>query len=297
MLNFPTIPRMMADAMRANRRPSALMMLPVDWRPDAIPARALVELKFDGIHMGHAAGLEGLPYTREGVEMRCASHLRDELDAISHELRHMTGSSHRLFGEYVNPAGFNETLKDFGRGVGDGIVQLFDCPTERAYNGQEASLPLIERKAMLAAAIAAAGGQGTRYVKDELYVGADRDAIEVLAGSIWADGHEGLVIKDAESPYVRGKSPHWMRLKQRQTIDAPIHDIDVRPDATLKALVVRLASNVFARIGRGFSTDERRDWNKLFRLGDVIEIDHLGTTPTGNLRSASFVRRRTDKKG
>ena len=285
-------------AMRANRRPTDLMMLPVDWNPDAVPARAIVELKHDGIHLGYSRRVDVGGYSREGTPFRAIAHLRGALDAVEGELQRVTGQLHRLYGEYVHPDGFDTAVSDFQRGRGTGVVMLFDAVTEDAWRGREHSLPLDERRARLNAAAAAAGVSlsdgGVSVIRHELFVGAARDRIEVAAGEVWRDGGEGLVIKDAGSPYVRGPSPYWMRLKRTETLDLPIVDVDVHA-GRVKAVLVEAKRGVVARIGRGLS-DALRAAPALFRRGRIVEVRHLGRTASGNLRSSSFVRFRPDKE-
>jgi len=288
-----------AAAMRANRRPTDLMMLPVDWNPAAIPARAVVEMKYDGIHLGYSRRLEVGGYSREGTPFRAVSHLRGALDAVEGELQRMTGRLHRLFGEYVHMDGFDAAVSDFQRGKGTGVVMLFDGVDEDAYRGQRHSLPLLERKAMLIAAAAAAGVSlsdgGVMVAPHDLFTSDDaRDRIEVAAGEQWALGLEGLVTKDADSPYVRGPSPYWMRLKRTETADLPIRDVEVI-DGRVKAALVDVKPGVVARIGRGIS-DALRAVPAAFRRGRIMEVKHLGHTKSGNLRSASFLRFRDDKE-
>lgn len=276
-------------AMLTNRRPSDLMMLPVDWDASKVPLRAIVEQKHDGIHLGYKAHRA---FTREGVSFTCANHLYPELALIDEAF----GVPHVLFGEYLNLDGFNATLADFARGVGTGVVVLFDAVPVAAWDGREPSAPLHQRKARLSVAysrLTDAQRANVKLCKAALYEGDARDNIELAAGQLWADGLEGLVIKDADSPYVRGPSPHWMKLKQTNTIDTPITGQTI-VGGRLQSITVEATPGVPSKVGVGFSDADRANPLR-FVQGRMVEVSHLGLTARGALKSGAFKRFRDDK--
>lgn len=296
-LNFPVTSRdrEFAEAMRINRRATELVMLPQDYRDDRLPDRCVTQIKWDGIHALYRPD-NAHSVTREGVDMLCADHLRPGLSAIAATLRAMFGSEHVIVGEYVNVDGFEATLGDFKRGRGTGCLQAFDAVPVAAYEGREASPPLLHRLQRLQRAAHrvgrdAAGGVG--LCKSAIWEGPAREAILPMMPQLWAQGLEGIVVKDADSPYVRAASPYWQRIKQRQTIDLPVVSIDA-PGGRLKALVVRHGATD-VRVGVGFS-ERQRAAPADFRVGMIVELRHLGQTAGGSLRSPAFLRVRTDKE-
>jgi ATP-dependent DNA ligase len=279
--------------MAANRKPTDLMMLPTVWDASKVPLRAIVEQKHDGIHLGYSAW-HRVPFTREGVDFTCASHLMSALETLDAAL----GRPHVLFGEYLNLDGFNATLADFSRGVGAGIVVLFDAVPMAAWTGAEPSPPLHQRKARLAAAharLSAGQREGVKLCKASLFEGAARDNIELVAGQMWADGFEGIVIKDADSPYVRGPSDHWMKLKQQNTVDLPITGQTI-VGGRLQSITVEATPGVPSKVGVGFSESDRANPLR-FVQGRMVEVSHLGLTARGALKSGAFKRFRDDKTG
>lgn len=167
-----------------------------------------------------------------------------------------------------------------------------------AWDGREPSPPLHQRKARLAAAyntMSAAERSQVKLCKAALYEGDARDNIELVAGQLWADGLEGLVVKDADSPYVRGPSPHWMKLKQTNTIDTPITGMTI-VGGKLKSITVEVTPGVPSKVGVGFSESDRANPMR-FVTGRMVEIKHQGLTEKGALKSASFLRFRDDKTG
>lgn len=291
-MHAKAIAQRFVEAMVLNRRARDLMMLPTIWDASQVPTRAIVEIKHDGIHLGYSA--QRRAFTREGVDFTCASHHLPALAAIDAAL----GGPHVLFGEYLNLDGFNATLTDFARGVGTGILVLFDAVPVDAWTGAQPSAPLHQRKARLAAAYAklpAAARASMTLVKSSLFEGAARDNIELVAGDLWAQGLEGIVVKDADAPYVRGPSSYWLKLKQTNTVDLPITGMTIE-NGKLKSITVEAVPGVPSKIGVGFSESDRANPLR-FVTGRMVELKHLGITARGALKSGSFLRFRDDKAG
>ncbi len=278
----------------AKRPAPELMMLPVNFRDDLMPERAIVQIKWDGIHSGFRPD-RPLAFTREGNPMECTSHLRSGLASVCATLRGLFGTEHLLFGEYEHADGFDATLADFKRGKGTGIIQLFDAVPVDVWEGRAPSPSLSVRLHRLQRAHAAGThpASGVGLCKSTLFTGEARENIVAMMPELWAQGLEGIVVKDADSPYVRDRSPHWLRIKRQNTVDLPIRTVDA-PGGRLKALVVAYGAKD-VRVGVGFS-DAQRANPSMFRHGMIVELSHLGRTASGSLRSPSFNRIRTDKE-
>jgi ATP-dependent DNA ligase len=293
-LNFPVIPRAAADAMRINRRPQHLMMTPIDFREELMPEVAITQIKWDGIHTGYRPD-QPHAFTREGVDMLCTDHLRPGLSATCAALRALFSGEWIVFGEYCRADGFNATLGDFKRGKGEGCVILFDAVPLAVWEGRETSPGLETRLRQLDAAVQRVGRDalgGVGATKWQTFRGETRDYIVPAMPGIWADGLEGLVVKDAASPYVRAPSPHWLRLKRRNTVDVKVASVHTR-GGSLAGFEV-LHGTVLVKVGVGLKAADRVPG--VIRPGMIVEIAHLGVTPAGSLRSPSFVRVRTDKE-
>ena len=287
------------EAMAVNRRPRELMMLPADWRPALMPARAIVEIKYDGIHAGYGTGmLDGATaFTREGVPFHACDHLLPALGSIDDELHKLYGQRFMLFGEYVRAEGFEAALRDFAAGTGTGFLRLFDAVSVDAWRGRVPSPPLHQRQAMMRRAIdrVPSGVLGmTGAVKSSLFTGEARDNIEVAVGDLWAQGLEGVVVKDADSPYVRAKSSFWQRIKRQETTDARIIAVNVK-GGTVRSFSIENGNGLVCNVAAGISDALRADPDA-FRLGRLVELKHLGRTGSGSLRSPSFLRFRDDKE-
>lgn len=287
-----------AEAMFVNRQPRELMMLPTDWTGTP-PELALLQIKYDGIHAGFRRGSGGV-FTREDVPMLCANHLLPGMYAIERALCNWNGGPFVLFGEYVHSEGFEAALGDMTRGTGTGAIMLFDAVPLSAYEGRTESPTAYKRLEMLRRAwlqVQRSGNLGgVGFADTALLSGDQTDDIEVIAGEMWAQELEGLVVKDATSPYERTRSGYWQRLKRKHTIDVPVVAVELRngKEGPMRAIMVRLPSGQLCKVGVGFSEAQRADYQQ-FRTGRIVEIQHLGFTGNGSLRSPSFNRFRDDR--
>ncbi len=274
----------MEEARHANVMASELGMKPVPYDPDKLPVRCGFELKIDGIGLIDVAGtvqsLEGSPFD-------CARHLFHELAVI----RHAFGTDMVLQGEYIERGGFNATLAAFNSGESKaGGVVLWDAVPLKAWHGYEQSLPLADRRAMLVAAIAAAGPGMVKL--NPLVECAPDDAVIQEALRVALDGHhEGLVVKDLASPYVRARSRWWQKLKPCVTVDLPIQSVRIENDRVSSIIVTYDGKPLVV----GVMPESLRHQPDEFTLGRIVEIKHVGRNANGTLRGTSFVRFRDDK--
>lgn len=260
---------------------SELCQLVTDWQETgAWPGLVLVEQKHDGVR---AVYHSGDVVTRNEVPIAAAAHILPGLLGLEREL----GGPHVIDGEILHPAGFDATLAAVNMKAPppDCVMVIFDAIPLNAFDGKTDCALLIERKAALWRAMQAAPSPFLRYVPHgEVH---DRRLIRPLAEKAWGLGHEGIVIKAPRSPYVRGRSKHWQRLKRALTVVCPIIGIDASNG--LGTLVVSHKGKP-VRIVAGFSQDERR-WlldmgNNL--IGRLVELEAMEITATGSLRQPRF---------
>lgn len=282
----------MEDARRRNIMASERAMLPIAYQPELLPARAVIEIKIDGIGL---LDLNGRLETLEAVPFLAAQHLGQELALV----RDAFDTEMVLHGEYFEHGGFNATLAAFQRGVGAGAVILWDAVPLKVWHGLELSAPLVDRRAMLSAAISAVRPQMVAFSPRvesggmELWIDPTPDLIQTSAEAAWAAGQEGVVVKDADSPYSRGRSPFWLKVKQTVTVDVPIQGIRTDGSGTLSSIIVTVDGKP-AVVPTGFSQDERMQPDE-FRSGRMVEISYVGKYPSGALKGARFIRFRDDK--
>lgn len=193
---------------------------------------ALVELKVDGWRCLFFPGRDGKPglWTRGGMPIMGADHVLDRLLMIEADM----GGQWMIDGEFQVDGSLSATkahLEGGWRlGVDVGTFFAFDAVPLDDWHRGRCDMPLFERKAALARAIEATapdpeawewreGSRGAGHGVDPVQLIPDVwlfDAVDVdvEAQRVWAQGLEGLVVKEATSPYVRARSDAWMKVKR-----------------------------------------------------------------------------------
>lgn len=214
-----------------------LFQLAGRWVGQAIPTGGMyAELKHDGFRAGYFRGRSGKPglWTRNGHAIEGVGHILHEL-AI---MEAVAGCSLFLDGEFIVDGTLAATKAWCERGHKTGgeagTFHLFDCLTDAEWRAGGSDRPLYQRKAWLAELRAAVPdhplswefrprsfGRGSKApivesTPDEWV--ADRADIEALANRVWISGGEGLMLKDAEAPYRRGRSDAWLKVKNARYV-------------------------------------------------------------------------------
>lgn len=217
---------------RSKARPVELCQLAGRWAgvmPD--PAGAMVERKWDGYRCLFFRGLDGEPglWTRNGQRMPSAGHILARLIEVEAAM----GGQHFIDGELVVGGTLAATKAHYDSGwrLGDaGTFHAFDAIPFEAWQDGRCDMPLFERKAALARAIAVtapdagawewrAGSRGAGHGVDTVELATDTWAFSAAdvqgeAQRGWAAGHEGVLVKHADAPYIRGRSDAWLKLKR-----------------------------------------------------------------------------------
>lgn len=194
-------------------------------------AGALIEQKFDGFRCLFFRGLDGQPslWTRNGMPMPGAGHILSRLLEVEAAM----GAPHMIDGELVVDGTLAATKAHYDRGwrLGDaGVFHAFDAVPDGDWQAGRCDTPLFERKAALARAIAStapdpavwewrAGSHGAGHGLDPVEMVSDiwaftTDDVDAEARLAWSDGHEGVMVKQPDAPYVRARSEAWLKLKK-----------------------------------------------------------------------------------
>lgn len=262
----------------------SICQLVTDWQDTSWPGLVLVEQKHDGVR---AVYHTGDVVTRNEVPIAAAGHILPGLLGLEREL----GGPHVIDGEILHPAGFDATLAAVNskNPPPDCVMVIFDAIPLDAFNGKADCPPLIERKAALWRAMQAAPSPFARFVSHAEI--RDPRQIRPIAQKAWALGHEGIVVKEAGAPYVRGRASSWRRLKRAMTAICPIIGVDATPNAggPLGTLVVAHKGKP-VRVTAGFSPDERRALldMRAALIGRLVEIEAMDVTASGSLRQPRF---------
>jgi ATP-dependent DNA ligase len=224
-----------------------------------------VEEKIDGIRM---LWIDGAIVTRKGEPLACAEHLRSELERLQHRF----GVPMVFDGEYQEAGGFLATLKAFREGEGCGRFHLFDAVPLQHWRAGSWSRPLSERRGLMEMAL-------DDWTPKSIVLSPQRSIVENedlmrLAQWFWDRGGEGMVLKDASAPYVRGRRPTWLKVKQ----------------------TLRLTCTYLERLKDGAAARVEYQGRKLrvavppplrgncYVAGQAVEVEAMEWTDTGQLR-------------
>lgn len=125
--------------------------------------------------------------------------------------------------------------------------------------------------------------------------------IETMYKRIVDDGGEGLVIKNPNAPYSKGKrNCDLIKLKRVETYDCEVIDIvegDGKYDGMVGALLCVYKGKQFT-VGSGLNDEQRKEWyeNPKLIIGHIAEIKAMKVTKNGVLREPVFVSVRYDKE-
>lgn len=218
-----------------------LCMLSVEW--DGLDAAAeqervtrvrdvwLAQVKMDGINAVYVDGM--IVGGRDGAPLDCALHCQPGLRCLERGM----GEKMVFMGEYVAYEGFTETLAEHRRRRGEGVFWIYDAvPFSEWQTGRPCETAIEDRLDCLR--------ENFRGTETGLFVGMldfwllDAGEMRAKAHEVWAAGYEGLVRKRLGSPFVRGRSSDWQKIKQR--FQAPCEVVDtMHRDGKLRSIIVR----------------------------------------------------------
>lgn len=251
------------------------------------PRNAIGEVKMNGIR---AIAPPGRVVTREALPFDAALHCRPALD----RLEEIYGEPMVFDGEYVEREGLQATLDAFKRGEGAGVFFVFDAVPYSEWKRNRFTHKLEARKMAL--------DEGLRHIESPFLSGLvwekiTPDMVPDMADYLWRMGLEGLVVKDADAPYYRGRTNGWQKVKQRLTREARIMDTVV-DGGRCKALIVKLIdSGKTVRVGSNIPDDLRATIGFAPSLwtGRMVEIGYTDTNDNGALTGAYFITLRPDR--
>jgi ATP-dependent DNA ligase len=191
----------------------------------------MAETKVDGwraLYLLDWQGKRGL-FTRNGHRINGVGHILHRLALIEQ----CAGTPLVFDGEYQVNGCLSATKtwceRGWKTGQEAGTLHLFDAMPLADWKAGGSSAPLYQRKAALARWVEQAdqaplawewragtrgkepAGDAVTMVQDE-WCGSVADVM-ALARRVWMAGGEGLMLKDAESNYIRERSPAWLKVK------------------------------------------------------------------------------------
>lgn len=209
---------------------TGLCHLAVDHRGVLPPFGVMAEQKIDGWRALYFPDWQGRPtlWSRNGIPLQGVGHIVARLAEIERAM----GGRWFIDGELQVSGTLAATKAHCERGWRDGdagTFHAFDAVPLADWRHDNCTMPLYQRKRLLGEAIAAGapdpdawewreGSRGRGHGIDAVQLVADRwcfDSADVdsAAHEVWRNGGEGLMLKDAESPYRRKRSPAWQKVK------------------------------------------------------------------------------------
>lgn len=213
-------------------RPAELVQLVGNYR-GALPVGDWgAQEKIDGWRAAWFAGSDGRQrlWTRNGVPIEGVGHIAHRLRAMER----VAGEQMMFDGEFLVDGTLTGTKawceRGWKSGGEAGTLHLFDCMTQADWQQGGTARPWYDRQRDLLELIKATEGLSDDWEWREGTKGKEppyphvtplsweyvNDAADVLdmAYRIWARGGEGLVLKRLDCPYVRDRSPDWLKVKR-----------------------------------------------------------------------------------
>lgn len=191
----------------------------------------LAEEKIDGFRAVYLRDWRGVPrlFTRGGQPIEGVGHILHRLDIMER----CAGEPMVFDGEFQVDGCLSATkawCERGWKGGGEaGTLHLFDCMPAADWKAGGSTEPHYRRRQRLEQLMAAADAHplswewrprsrgkepsGPAVVMVEGHWVGDVADVMDAARRIWSAGGEGLMLKDAESPYLRGRQPFWRKVK------------------------------------------------------------------------------------
>jgi ATP-dependent DNA ligase len=192
------------------------------------------EEKFNGWRAPSFPGIDGITrlWTRNGHPIEGVGHILHRLSLMER----VAGEPMVFDGEFQVGGTLAATKHwcetGWKQGGEAGVLHLFDCLPLASWRRGEDPTPLYERKNRLKAlwdavehdpALTWEWRPGSRgrdeagpipvQVIEDSWIATPVEAVQAVT-AIWARDGEGLMLKDAESPYRRKRTDAWLRVKQ-----------------------------------------------------------------------------------
>lgn len=255
----------------------------------------IVQEKYDGVYC-IAIWRDGKVhiFSRTGKEYVSLNHLKEELDIFMCEAnRPLVIFEAYAYG--VDQPTISGWCRDEQNQHPEIVAIVHDCLTMGEYYG------------------IAKTSYRDRYCDREILCSYDYlifpDCIEVndaicifeLATQVWQEGGEGVIIKNPDAPYARGKRNYdLMKLKQSVTYDLEVIGVEEgqgKYEGIAGTLVLRWKNGQSIRVGSGLTDAERKAFweDKDSIIGKIVEVKAMKESTEGVLREPRYKGIRYDK--
>lgn len=211
---------------------NSLCQLAMDWDGHIPAGGCMAECKIDGLRAMWFAGIDGRKrlWSRNGLPIEGTEHIQHHLALMER----VAGVPLFIDGEFqvdgtlaASKAWFERDHKFGGEA---GVLHVFDVMTFAEWQAGRSEMPLYARKEWLEKLHRSvvedpalswdwrAGSRGrdegaTPVIPlPDQWISDEADAMD-MARRIWARGGEGVMLKDAQAPYERGRNRSFLKLK------------------------------------------------------------------------------------
>ena len=280
-----------------------------------VTGKKLLEPKLDGVRCITVVDYQQktvTQYTRNGKVLENFKHITDALQGYMEEI----GRSYVLDGEVVSNS-FQDLMKQVHRKdnvhAEDAKLCLFDIVPLVEFKAGESVQGQRRRSNMLKTFEKIFSDTGCIEIIPQTEVDLDTMVGQVeykdYNKKMVAEGYEGIMIKDIDSPYECKRSTAWLKMKPFIEVSLEVKDIEEgtgRNEGRLGAFIcegVDDGKNIKVNVGSGFSDDNRDEfWNGRDTIpGQIVEVRADAITQnqdgTYSLRFPRFLRFRGFKAG
>lgn len=255
---------------------------------------ALSEIKYDGEYclVIYARGKDSRVVECKTVNKYGKTRsMFPAIDTIATELTSAGVREAAFLAELYTDEGKLGALYDLlGRKEDDGLnINIWDASLIRFIDNSEYSdismrSTLIDRKEIIMHILPSQ--------QTQLKIVMNKDEAEAHFKEITAQGYEGVVIKQLDSPLIMGPCP-WVKMKYKDRSDYSVLIIDpVKerievgvPDATTVDPITGAIKPTLINVGVKVMNAQKQTLN----LGDRVTIEHQGVLDSGSLRHPVFI--------
>lgn len=260
----------------------------------------IVNEKYDGVYcIAYCDGVDVNIFSRTGEEYLSLNHLKAELyDYLGEE----TGFA--IFEAYcdgVPQSTISGWCRDEQNQHNEIIAIVHDNLTMKEYLGEDKT-PYWKREITCDMSV-------YKYLRHPYrVVVSNQEQLERIVQEVWDRGGEGIVIKNPDAPYSKGKR-NWdlMKLKRSVSYDLRVLALEEgqgKYKGMLGKLICQWKDGKSIKVGSGLTDEQRKAWwdtsyyTEFYKeiVGKVVQIDAMAESSKGVLREPVFRGIRYDKK-
>ena len=275
-----------------------------------------IEVKRDGVRLLTFVYPDGriTQMSREGKAIENFTSIRKAFESVSNLL-----SDGWVFDGEITSSNFTELMKQLRRKemvqTEDAVLYLFDMiPMKDFFQGRCEETQEVRSAALNVWYNLVGPLNNINIISSEIVDFNTKEGVErfeVLNKKALSDGHEGIMIKDINAPYVCKRGSNWLKLKPIETFDLVVVNLEEgtkKNTGSLGALVCEGIDSITRKkikvnVGSGLTDNDRKEtWdNPTSFIGRVAEIvaDTVTTSQDGtySLRFPRFNRWRGFETG